>query len=180
MPRRLPPNPIAAAAYHEAGHAVMCHLLHLRIRSVSIGADELDGGETRHANPFRNAAALDDATGRGRLRLEKAVLLCLAGPRAQARISPDAAHREDGGAFDRQTALALAMRFFRSRKTAQAYIAFAREWVDEIFAAPRIWAVVERLAKALIAERRLSGRAAEAIIRGAPLRRFSARSAAAR
>lgn len=177
MPRRKFSDPVTAAAYHEAGHAVMCHLLHLRIGSVRIDADELHGGETRHSNPFRDALALDDATGRGRLRLEKAVMLCLAGPVAQAKMSPDPAHQEDGGALDWPAALALAMRFFRSQKTAQAYIAFARAWVDEIFAAPRIWAMVERLAKALIAERRLSGREAEAIIRGASMMpRLAARS----
>lgn len=180
MPRRPTPDPIAAAAYHEAGHAVMCHLLHLRIRSVSIDADELSGGETRHENPFRNGALPIDASGRGRLRLEKAVMLCFAGPLAQRKMSGGGAHRDYGGAIDRETASTLAMRFFRSAKTAEAYADFAREWVCQKFEEPRVWAAVERLAKALIERRRISGREAEAIIRGASPRRLAARPAVGR
>ncbi|HXS41482.1 MAG TPA: hypothetical protein VN766_14955 [Stellaceae bacterium] len=177
MPKTAP-NPIMAAAYHEAGHAVMCHLLHLRIRSVGIDADELVGGETTHDNPPLGRAS--PADGSGRSRMEKIVMLCLAGPLAQRKFTRGGSQEDDGGAIDAETASGLATRFFRSRKTAEAYIAFARAWVWQKFEEPRIWAAVERLARALIERRRLSGRQAEAIIRGASPRRSDARQVGAR
>jgi len=170
MRRRSFQDQIQAAAYHEAGHAVMCYLMHLRITSVSIGNDGLHNGEMTHENPFRGVdRARDDSFG-ARLRIEKIIMLCLAGPLAQQKSAPGALSRDYGGAMDEDTASSLAMQFFHSRKTARAYVYFARAWVRQKLDEPAIWAAVERLASVLMKQRKISGRQAEAIIRSRYLR----------
>jgi len=144
----------------------MCQLMHLRIKSISIGFDELYGGETKHENPFRDMSPKHADTSRARSQVEKIVMLCLAGPHAQKKYAPDDSHRDYGGTIDLETAATLAMQFFRSKKTADAYINFAREWVCQKFDEPRTWAAVERLADTLMRQQKISGRQAEAIIRG--------------
>jgi hypothetical protein len=156
---------IAAEAYHEAGHAVMCHMLRIRVRSISIEGDELYGGETEYANPLK-AGKADPNDIRARLRLEKAVMLCMAGPLAQKKSVPKAQVSDYGGVLDFEDASTLAIRFFRSRKIAMAYLNFVREWVSQKWEEPRVWAIVERLASALIKKRKLSGVQANAIIQG--------------
>lgn len=173
MRRKSPEGPVSASAYHEAGHAVMCHLMHLRIKSISIDGDELYGGETTHENPFRGMESPLAGRASVRARVQKSIMLCLAGPLAQEKYAPRDSGRDYGGAMDVDMAFTLAMKFFRSRKTAAAYMNFAREWVRQTLNDPRISAAVERLARALTERRRLSGREADAIIRG---RRAPARS----
>lgn len=166
LPRKPVPSALTLAAYHEAGHAVMCHLMHLRIKAISIGIGELDGGEIIHENPFHGThGSTSDGTGTG-LQVEKTVMLCLAGPLAQEKYAPRRKSRDYGGTLDVDAALILTMRFFHSRRTAAAYLNFAREWVRQRLDEPRIWASVERLARALLQQRQISGRQAEAIVRG--------------
>ena len=155
--RRTLQDQISAAAYHEAGHAMMCHLMHLRIKSISIGADELYGGETTHENPFHAKNRTRGDTIRARAQVEKIVMLCLGGPLAQEKYAPRNPSRDYGGKIDFDTASTLAMQFFRSSKTAAAYIGFAREWVRQKLEEPRVWAAVERLASVLLEQRRISG-----------------------
>lgn len=163
-----------AAAYHEAGHAVMCHLMHLRIKSMSLGGDELYGGETTHENPFRARKPPIGNRASMPAQVQKAIMLCLAGPLAQEKYELRNSSSDYGGTVDLDVASTLAMKFFRSRKTAAAYLNFAREWVRQTLDAPPIWAAVERLARALARQERLSGREAEAIIRGrgSPVRKL--------
>ena len=87
------------AAYHEAGHAVMCHLMHLRIKSISISVDELYGGETTHENPFHARNRTSGETIRTRVQVEKIVMLCLAGPLAQEKYAPRNRSRDYGGTY---------------------------------------------------------------------------------
>lgn len=163
MPKRPFENRSEAAAYHEAGHAVMCHLMHLRLTSIRIDFDELYGGETAHENPFERERGSNTLGDRTRSQLEKVVMVCLAGPLAQAKYLARG-DSDYGGAVDSETASALAMQFFRSKKTADAYVNFARTWVKQRFDEPPTWAAVERLAHALLAERKISGHRAEKII----------------
>jgi hypothetical protein len=165
--RRQPVRSIlAAAAYHEAGHAVMCHLMHLRIQSISIGIEDLDGGQTTHDNKLRKAKTMSVDTPRGWSQVEKIIMLCFAGPIAQEIYAPRGPGNDYGGAIDVDAALTLAMRAFRSRETAVAYVKFAKTWVRQKLDNPRVWAAVERLAHVLLQQRELSGRQAEAVIRG--------------
>lgn len=164
--RKASVDPILAAAYHEAGHAVMCHMLGIRLKSISIGMDELYSGETEHADLMSALMPIGVRDLHARLKMEKAVMLCMAGPLAQRKSARAGASADDGGTFDIEIASKLALRSFGSRKTAVAYLAFIREWVSRQWQEPRVWAAVERLARALIKARKLSGRQADAIIRG--------------
>ena len=143
----------------------MCHLMHLRIKSISIGSDELYGGQTTHENPFHGQPAIGE-TSRARLLLEKIVMLCLGGPLAQRKYTSDTTGRDYGGVIDIETATGLAIQFFRSKKTADAYINFAHAWVCQKLDEPPIWAAVERLAHALLQQQKILGHRAETIIRG--------------
>lgn len=144
----------------------MCRLLRVPIRYVDIGGDELYRGQVSHGNPLLSpsAAAIDPI--RARLRIEKAIMLCLAGPLAQRQCDPHRRDADYGGTLDIASAMQLATDFFHSRKIAAAYINFATEWVRQKWADPRIWAIVERLAHALVQHKKLSGRQVSAIIRG--------------
>lgn len=164
--RKASHDPIAAAAYHEAGHAVMCHMLGVRLKSISVGWDELYGGETDHAKLQYAGVPIDPKDTRARLRLEKAIMLCMAGPLAQQKFAPAGTHGDYGGALDFDVAFRLALRSFRSRKTAAAYLAFIQAWISQKWQEPRVWAAVERVARALIKDRKLSGHQARSIIRG--------------
>ncbi len=139
--------------------------MHLRIKSISIAVDDLYDGETTHENPFRGVKPRIDDTVRARLWIEKTIMLCLAGPLAQKKFAPRAPSRDYGGAIDEDTASTLAVQFFRSRKTAAAYMNFAREWIRQKLDDPAVWEAVERLAQVLMEQRKITGREAEAIIR---------------
>lgn len=166
--RKTPfPSQISAAAYHEAGHAVMCRLMRFRLRSISVGNDELAAGQTTHdiaRHRTREGVGETDAV---RRRVEKTILVCLAGPLAQARYDGENPKASNGGAVDVDTAFDLALRLFRSKRTATAFLKFAEEWARQKLDEPSTWAAVEALAGALLREGRLSGSQARAIIREA-------------
>ena len=166
MRKRTQTDRLAAAAYHEAGHAVMCRLMRLRITSIGIAGEGFYGGQTTHQNPFGRRQGKISAGVRGRQQTERAIMVCLAGALAQEKYAPGDASRDYGGTFDIDTASDLALRFFGSHKTAAAYIQFAETWVRQMFDVPAIWATVERLARILRSEQTMSGRRAEEIIRG--------------
>lgn len=175
MRRPVHTDRLAAAAYHEAGHAVMCRLMRLRITSIGIAGEGFYAGQTTHQNPFRRGKhAVADGM-RGRQQAERAIMVCLAGALAQQKFAPKDDRGEYGGSMDVETASDLALRFFGSPATANAYMRFAETWGRQLFNIPTIWATVERLARALLREQTMSGRRAEAIIRGrlarAPRRR---------
>lgn len=160
-------SPRSAAAYHEAGHAVMCRAVGLRVRSVSIDTNNWYIGQTTHRHR-------PCPTGRGssgphkRLELEKEVLVCLAGALAQQLYA--GAGKDAGDAVDAVTATRLAEAYFHSARTAAAYVAFAREWATQMLESPVVWAAIERLARALLREGALDGHRAEEIIGGGATR----------
>lgn len=167
MRRKLFPDPLAAAAYHEAGHAMMCRIMGFKLQSISIIADELVSGQTTHEKSMRSAKAKIEDTDRARSTMEKTIMVCLAGPSAQKKYALNNLADDHGGAIDADTAFDLALRLFRSKRTAAAYIKFAEEWVRQKLEEPTTWAAVEALARALVEQRKLSGRQAESILRGA-------------
>ena len=143
----------------------MCRLQRLRIQSIDVAAQGLYAGQTTHENPFQAGS------GRGvgfsvhtRMKLEKVIMVCLAGALAQEKYAPRDSSGDYGGSLDIDTASDLAMKFFRSKKVAGAYVAFATAWARQQLENPSTWAAVERLARVLAQERKISGRRAEEII----------------
>src|SRR4051794_13486154 len=89
---------LTATAYHEAGHAAVAFYLDVKLKRVSIVADEQEGsgGHVLHDKMFRglmaeqmevgfDLASNPDAEAKARLRIEKAILIALAGREAQRR-----------------------------------------------------------------------------------------------
>lgn len=155
---------LTAAAYHEAGHAVMCWQAKLEIKSITISHDDPFAGQVMHHNPFRGAMLGITHPDRARLNVERIVMVCLAGPLAQKKYALADTRDDQGGALDFDTAADVALRFYGSKTTAAAYLKFAEAWVKQKLDDPAIWTAVERLADALVRQRRLSGREAKSII----------------
>ncbi|MGE5540512.1 MAG: hypothetical protein ACM30I_17985 [Gemmatimonas sp.] len=149
-----------AAAYHEAGHAVMCRIVGLRLKSVSIGSGDWYAGQTTHRHPSGRAHRRSAL--RARIELERDVLVCLAGAIAQRKHS--GSHGDDGGTIDSAAARRLAQDHFHSAPTAKAYVAFAGAWAHHLLDVPAVWAAVERVALALLHDGTLAGNRAEKLI----------------
>lgn len=85
------PKALAITAYHEAGHAVASHYLHLRVKQVSFVPGETCAGFVRPGDTGRlNAAArlLNSAGFDGLPRVLKKLIALLAGMEAQRHYSP--------------------------------------------------------------------------------------------
>jgi hypothetical protein len=138
-----------ASAYHEAGHAVAAWKLGYRSISASIVAVDDSVGEVRHENPYGNNARYDGSE-LGRLRIERAIIIRLAGPIAQKRYRPTSWRRWQGGA-DYAVAADLALQVWDSGEIASAFL----KWLDLRAKAlvEQNWPAVERLANALLQKR---------------------------
>jgi Peptidase M50B-like len=138
-------NERAIAAYHEAGHAVVGHMLGSEVRRVSIGADS--GGLTRFKRPL----------GFG----ERAVLTTLAGPYAQKRYAPrshwrsrnHAGHRSSGRDFD--YVIDLIFDLYGTGKVADRYSRFTEARAEALV--DQHWSRIEAVAKALLEHGEITG-----------------------
>jgi ATP-dependent Zn protease len=150
MIRRANPRertPREATAYHEAGHAVAAWTLGYRPTTATILAAGDSAGQVRHENPFPGISLEFDGSDRTRLRVERAIMICFAGPVAQKRYRPTS-WRGWHGAADYATAAELAFRVCGSREIASAFL----KWLD-LRAGSLIadhWDAVERVAAALL------------------------------
>lgn len=75
-----------SVAYHEAGHAVACLILGIKFKHVSIIRDMSRNslGHVLMANPKLTSEY--DASDRNRLKAEKYISVCLAGPIAERKF----------------------------------------------------------------------------------------------
>jgi ATP-dependent Zn protease len=179
-----------AAAYHEAGHAVVGVLLRWAIRDVSIVPDEQTIGRVRHprrseldywlsdevksekasartlnnriAIPPSELTAMQMRMRHRRARIDIAVRL--AGLKAETRFTGTSNVR--GGDFDRAEVLDLARQL-----ASELSITADRIIVRESARASRLldekWPCVEAVARTLLEQQRLSGREVRAIVKRA-------------
>ena len=77
-----------ATAYHEAGHAVAAWKLGYRPIIVSIAAANESVGEVRHESPFPGDSLEFDGSDLARLRVERAIIIRLAGRLTRSDIAP--------------------------------------------------------------------------------------------
>ena len=135
-------------AYHEAGHAVVAHRLHVRVKSVTIRPDVGSSGMTKLDLRYLNDA--------------KRILITLAGPYAQRRFAPRSRWRSSstsgvtlnsGLDFDTVTGLIYdergngnAAKFYRRYAEAKA-----KQLVDDW------WRHIEAVAKVLLERETLTG-----------------------
>lgn len=150
--RRSTPEEVA---YHEAGHAVVGHLLGLDLVDVDVLADEEGGyGHTNFKPPawFERSGRLDD---RQREFAESVVITFLAGTIAEARHAGFENWESAGYDLDAVVRdwLLLLVPQAEVKDRLNELAAAAARLVDE----PVNWAAIERLARALRERRRLSG-----------------------
>jgi ATP-dependent Zn protease len=86
--RNPTPSALEATAIHEAGHAVAAWLLRVRVNSATIIPHSGALGHVTHANPLRGVDLEWDDSDRARLRAERYIKVCLAGPLAQKKFNP--------------------------------------------------------------------------------------------
>jgi ATP-dependent Zn protease len=136
-----------ATAYHEAGHAVAAWYLGYRPATASILAGDDSAGQVRHENPFPGINFEFDGSDWTRLKIERAIMICLAGPIAQRRHRRTSWRRWHGAA-DYAAASELALRAYGSGEIANAFL----KWLD--FRAKSLvenhWSAIERVAISLL------------------------------
>ena len=136
-----------ATAYHEAGHAVAAWNLGYRSIRASITAGHESAGEVRHESPLVGDEVEFDGSELARLRVERVIIIRLAGPIAQKRHRRTSWRRWHGGT-DYAVAADLALRVCGSGEIASAFL----KWLDRRAKAlvEEHWPAVERLANALL------------------------------
>jgi hypothetical protein len=146
-----------ATAYHEAGHAVMA--FHLGVAStrkeISIVRDDNSAGRFHHRKLLRGRSPEQDDSSAGRIRMEKEILISLAGPVAQHFFNPRSV-RHYHGKSDHQTAVEIAVHLNGGGEEATAYL----KWLG--LRTKRIvkmrWPLVKALAKEALARKTMTGK----------------------
>jgi hypothetical protein len=145
-----------ATAYHEAGHAVACFMMNVKMKSATIIPDkESDtAGHVDHENMFRGLNPEVELTGRARLQIERSIIICLAGFAAQRRYNKRS-WRNYHGQSDFTYAVNLASYVDGDAKGASQFL----KWVQ--FRAERLverhWTEVRRVAQALLKHKVMNG-----------------------
>ncbi len=149
-----------AAAYHEAGHAVVACVENIAVKRASILPDHESLGRVLHSVPdsFRPDIM---ANCRTRTRAEALILGSLAGPKAEERAT-GAESSFDSKAGDYHSAMDMALRMTGNAKEAELYFA----WLDERTASmvEAKWPLIEAVAKELLSREVLPGREVRRII----------------
>jgi hypothetical protein len=156
---------IQATAYHEAGHAVAAYRLGVSLRQVSIEPDESSAGHVKHQRLLDKTVAYDRSD-RNRMRVERLVIVCLAGLEAQRKFNARTV-RHFHAHSDYQSAVGAVERFTTSNEETQAYINYLLARTRSLLAEPGGWEEIIGLATALLERQRLTGKEAVRIIRGA-------------
>lgn len=142
-----------ASAYHEAGHAVIAYMFGYKPQAATIIPTIDTAGSVSHPNPLRGIRLDIDGSDRARLRVEKAIIICLAGPLAQ-RHHNRRSWRSYHGQSDYELINELALRICGSAEQASAFL----KWL-EIVAHDLVkmhWRQITKVAMALLERTRLS------------------------
>jgi len=155
---------LRAAAFHEAGHAVAAYHLHVRLRRISIGADEGDAlgwldlwlphATSRAAEDFDQAQAV-----------ERDIIVLLAGAQAE-RIGLGRSSCPAGG-LDFYEAMRRAGAICRSREEMSACLRWLQLRTHALVQSPTWRQPIDTLAAHLLERRQLGAQETRAIIRAA-------------
>ena len=85
-------------AYHEAGHAVIAHVLGFRVGRVTIVPDDRSQGRMIWAKPPLRGS-LDDPSPHQRQRAEDWIIVALAGPLAMRHHKPRSHWKKSGTGY---------------------------------------------------------------------------------
>jgi hypothetical protein len=134
------------AAHHEAGHAVIAHMLGCRVARVSVEED--------------SGATLIKWSGRGEQRIERQILVNLAGPFAQRRFAPRSGWRSRSHAgfasgYDFDNVVGLIFRLHDNDKVAEKYQAYMEARAEALV--DQYWLRIESVARALLKDGVITG-----------------------
>jgi ATP-dependent Zn protease len=155
------PNRRKATAYHEAGHAVIAWRLGAHPRSVTIVPKGEVQGETVQESPFIEADFVFDGSDHARNRVERAIIICLAGPMAQRRFAPRSWRRWHGGP-DYVVAFDLALRVNGSPAAAKVHMKWLEMRAQALLES--VWSYVEAIASELLKRGTLSAEEIRSIL----------------
>jgi hypothetical protein len=157
LPQDTPGNMTAdrrkATAYHEAGHTVAAWRLGAGPRAATIVPRGDIQGEMIQESPLVPAGLEFDGSDHARNRVERAIMICLAGPIAQRRFAPRSWRHWHGGP-DYATALDLALRINESPRAAKAHLKWLEIRTQDLL--ETLWGYVEGIAGDLMKRGALS------------------------
>jgi hypothetical protein len=159
--KRTPPDRLATA-YHEAGHAVIAYELGIPLQSVTIVPSEDAHGVVRHQDPLRGVRLDIDGSDRARLRTERAIMICFAGPLAQQRHRANS-WRGYHGQSDFDLAADLAIRICGSGEEATAFLKWLQ--LKTKHKVRRSWLKIDQLAQVLLKQGTVTGRKVRTVLR---------------
>ena len=162
--KRSTPGDARPLTYHEAGHAVVAHMLGYKVLRVSIAPKAGSYGHVSWRDPINrrvvrmfesgSEADLDSV----RHRIDHAIIVRMAGALAQKRHNPRSGWRYGGsgaapGEFllkgsDDQQALELASRVHEGEKVRAAYMRYLEARAEALV--KRYWSRIEQLAITLL------------------------------
>lgn len=145
------------AAFHEAGHFVMCIVHRMMPTRITIRREETAAG------PLSGRLQYIRPRRRWFHAPWRELDVLLAGMIAEARIHQD--HVETAGAIDRKAALELAMQRTRNPARAARRVAERLAAVERSFADPVVWSATVQVATAVLAHKTLEGSALLALCR---------------
>jgi hypothetical protein len=147
-------DPRAATAFHEAGHAIVAWSLGVGVKGVSIVPDADSTGRCHHARLFRKKyPELDDSL-RAAVRMQKNVMIALAGLIAKGMYRARSVRHYHAHA-DHATAVDIALHLTSSVEEAAALIKWLEIRTRNVLRLR--WPMVERLAKELLSKDTLNG-----------------------
>jgi hypothetical protein len=162
------PSPLSlrATAFHEAGHAVACIYENVPLLTVSIAPTKNSDGRVGHHNILHGCEIEGEDKPHHRLRMERLVLIALAGPAAERRFSPKG-YRSYGGKGDLQFAFELVSKFVGTREEHNAYFHLLKIRTRDFLHRPGVWDEITALATALLEETTLTPKRTRSIVRAA-------------
>lgn len=160
-----------AIAHHEAGHAVAASSVGMTPRNIAIVADNGTAeGLYTHQPYFAGLKAGWEhlLTPAAQRRLENRALVCLAGGAAQRRFDPDGFRWEDcQGDHDQMTAMLLVLTDGDLGDEFVAYWKLIEVRANNFVSSPANWYVIRAVARSIVKNKQLRGRAVSAAISAA-------------
>jgi hypothetical protein len=151
------------AAYHEAGHVVIRHVLGFTLEPTT-SAPALDANDdVQYADPLRGIELGTDGSDEARLRLEKAIQISYAGAFAQHEFKGEHSRWLDHGKLDFEVAEELGLNACGSKAQNVHFQHWLRTATEEMVRAH--WVDIDRVAKELQTRGSITGAEITALLR---------------
>lgn len=151
---------LEATAYHEAGHVVAAWRMRLALMGATVVATEDTLGSAKKNSGLSVMDEVFDESGSFATRVERSIIVALAGDAAQRHYSPRSWR---GDQDDIDGAIELASQVCEDSEVANAYLAYLSVVARSLVTGPR-WPVVRAVAEALLDQGTLSGDECRAVI----------------